>query len=163
MRSIEWGIVPMTVSPPNHPKPPHFMIFCTAITQRVHLETTSLVYRLTIASPTVPMKNLSWKGRGQDHVSNFYIVDLENFNTASQSSVYRYYQQTRRRSACGLHLRRSRASWLNAQVYYTLVDCNPLTPLLRFVLDLSYKLLVHCYAAVGKNSTEMSRRAVRLQ
>jgi len=41
-------------------------------------------------------------------------------------------QQTRRRSACGLHLRRSSASWLNAQVYYTLVDCNPLTPLLRF-------------------------------
>jgi len=38
-------------------------------------------------------------------------------------------QQTRRRSACGLHLRRSSASWLNAQVYYTLVDCNPLTPL----------------------------------
>ena len=78
------------------------------------------------------MKNLSWKGRGQGHVSNFYIVDLENFNTASQSSVYRYYQQTRRRSACGLHLRRSSASWLNAQVCYTMVDCNLLTPLLRF-------------------------------
>ena len=32
------------------------------------------------------------------------------------------------------------ANWnalLDAQVYYTLVDCNPLTPLLRFVLDLS--------------------------
>ena len=39
----------------------------------------------------------------------------------------------------------------------------PLTPLLRFVLDLSYKLYLHCYAAVGKNSTDMSRRAVRLR
>jgi len=34
-----------------------------------------------------------------------------------------------------------------------LVDCNPLTPLLRFVLDLSYKLFLHCYAAVGKIGT----------
>jgi len=68
----------------------------------------------------------------------------------SKSSVYRCYQ--RRRSACGLHLRWSSASWLNAQVYYTLVDCNPLTPLLRFVSDLLYKLYLHCYAAVGKNS-----------
>ena len=30
--------------------------------------------------------------------------------------------------------------------------CNPLTPLLRFVSDLLYKLYLHCYAAVGKNS-----------
>ena len=29
------------------------------------------------------------------------------------------------------------SSWLNAQVCYTLVDCNPLTPLLQFVLVLS--------------------------
>jgi len=38
-----------------------------------------------------------------------------------------------------------------------LVDCNPLTPLLRFVLDLSYKLSLHCYAAVGKILTDTSR------
>ena len=31
----------------------------------------------------IPMKNLPWKGRGQGHVSNFYIVDLGNFATAS--------------------------------------------------------------------------------
>ena len=68
-------------------------------------------------------------------------------------------QQTRRRSTCGLHLRRSSASWLNAKVYYTLVDCKLMTPLLRFVLDLSYKLFLHCYAAVGKILTDTSRRA----
>jgi len=38
-----------------------------------------------------------------------------------------------------------------------LVDCNPLTPLVRFVLDLSYKLSLHCYAAVGKILTDTSR------
>jgi len=46
---------------------------------------------------------------------------------------------------------------------YTLVDCNPVTPLLRVVLDLSYKLFLHCYAAVGKILTDTSRRAVRLR
>jgi len=86
-------------------------------------------------------------------VSNFYIFDLKNFSTAS-------YQRTRRRSACGLHLRRSSESSLNSQVYYTLVDCNPLTPLLRSALDSSYKLFLHCYAAVGKILTDTSRRAV---
>ena len=30
------------------------------------------------------MKNLPWKGRSQGHVSNFYIVDLEIFATASR-------------------------------------------------------------------------------
>jgi len=30
------------------------------------------------------MKNLPWKGRGQGHVGNFYIVDLENVATASR-------------------------------------------------------------------------------
>ena len=43
-----------------------------------------------------------------------------------------------------------------------MVDCNPLSPLLRFVLDLSYKLFLCCYAAVDKISTDTSRRAVRL-
>ena len=41
--------------------------------------------------------------------------------------------------------------------------CIPLSPLLRFVLDLSYKLYLHCDAAAGKNSTDTSRRAVSLR
>ena len=32
---------------------------------------------------------------------------------------------------------------VHAQSLYTLVDCNPLTPLLRFVLDLLYNLFLH--------------------
>jgi len=43
-----------------------------------------------------------------------------------------------------------------------LVDCNPLTPLLLFGLDLSYKLLQHCCAAVSKILTNMLRRAVKV-
>jgi len=40
----------------------------------------------THSSPTLPIKNLALKGLGHGHVSNFYIVDLENFlkNTKSQ-------------------------------------------------------------------------------
>ena len=45
---------------------------------------------------------------------------------------------------------------------YALVDCNPLTPLLRFVLDL-YKLFLHCFAAVSEILNDTSRRAVRLR
>jgi len=40
------------------------------------------------------------------------------------------------------------------KVYYTSVDCNPLTPLLRFVLYLLYNLFLHCCAAVDKILTD---------
>jgi len=52
--------------------------------------------------------------------------------------------------ACGLHLRRSSSSWPDTQIYYALVECNPLTPLLRHALDLLYNLFIHRCAAVGK-------------
>ena len=60
-------------------------------------------------------------GRGQGHVSNFYIVDLENFATASR----RYTDDTqldRRRFA-----------------YDTLPPTKPPTSYHRFGQDLSYK------------------------
>ena len=38
------------------------------------------------------MRECSLSGRGQGHVSNFYIVDLENFATADRQ-VYRSYTQ----------------------------------------------------------------------
>ena len=120
--------------------------------ERLRLETSHFVYGLAIWSISLAMTYCPLSGRGQGHVSNLYILDLENFATANKlSRCIGYDKQTCRRSACGLHLRRSSASWLNAQVYCTLVDCNSLTPLLRFVFDLSYKLFLHCYAAVRKN------------
>ena len=38
-------------------------------------------------SLSLVMSECSLSGRGQGHVSNFYIVDLENFATASRRSV----------------------------------------------------------------------------
>jgi len=104
------------------------------------------------------MTDCPLKWRGQGHVSNFYIMDLGNFATTSRRCIQVLSTNS---STVGVWI----TPMLNAQVYYklTLVDCNPLTPLLRFVLDLSYKLFLHCYAAVGRISTDTSRRAFRLR
>jgi len=77
--------------PPNHPKPPHFLYFALPFIalQRANLETSNLVHWLTTASPTLRSLSLvmcecSLSGRGQGHVSNFYIVDIENFATSNR-------------------------------------------------------------------------------
>ena len=49
------------------------------------------------------MKNISRKGRGQGHVSNFYIVDLENFATASR----RYTGDIHNSTVVGLFMTRT--------------------------------------------------------
>ena len=54
---------------------------------------------------------------------------------------------------------RSSASWPNARVYHTVVDCNHITPILRFVLHL-YKVFLHYYAALSKILAATSHRAV---
>jgi len=38
-----------------------------------HPETSNLVYKLTIASPTLPTKHHPWKGRGHGHMTRFRI------------------------------------------------------------------------------------------
>ena len=44
------------------------------------------------------------------------------------------------------------------KVYYTLVDCNRLTPLHRFVLNLSYNLILHCFGhTYGHTMRELPR------
>ena len=48
------------------------------------LETSNFVYRSAMRSLSHVMSECSLSGRGQGHVSNFYIVDLENFATASR-------------------------------------------------------------------------------
>ena len=47
------------------------------------LETTNFVHGSAMRSLSLVMSECSVSGRGQGHVSNFYIVDLENFATAS--------------------------------------------------------------------------------
>jgi len=47
------------------------------------LETLNFVHGLAMFSLSLVMSECSISGHGQGHVSNFYIVDLENFATAS--------------------------------------------------------------------------------
>jgi len=48
------------------------------------LETSNFVYGSAIRSLSLMMSECSLSGRCQGHVSNFYIVDLEKFATASR-------------------------------------------------------------------------------
>ena len=74
------------------------------------------------------MSECSLSGRGQGHVSNFYVVDLENFATASRR--YRYTGDIHNSTVVGLLMtpidndNDSKASWLSAHVYYTSAHLN---------------------------------------
>jgi len=48
------------------------------------LDTSYFVYGSPMRSLSLVISECSLSGRGQGHVSNFYIVDLENFATASR-------------------------------------------------------------------------------
>ena len=48
------------------------------------LETSNFVHGSAMRSLCLVMSECSLSGRGHSHVSNFYIVDLENFATASR-------------------------------------------------------------------------------
>ena len=67
------GIAHDLECPISTPKLPQFVHFAPPFiaSQRVNLETSVLV-----ASPTLPMKNLPWKGRGQCQVTHFRILHL---------------------------------------------------------------------------------------
>ena len=61
-----------------------FRILHRMYPQRLTLETTNFVHGSSMWSLSLVMSECSLSGRGQGHVSNFYIVDLENFATASR-------------------------------------------------------------------------------
>jgi len=48
------------------------------------LETSNFVYGSAMRSLSLVMSECSLSGRGHGNVSNFYIVDLENFTTTSR-------------------------------------------------------------------------------
>ena len=48
------------------------------------LETSNFVHGSAMQSLSLVMSECFLSGRGQGHVSNFYIVDLENFAAASR-------------------------------------------------------------------------------
>ena len=81
------------------------------------METSNFVHGSAMRSLSLVMSECFQSGRGQGHVSNFYIVDLEYFTTASR----RYtgdITTTRPSSVCLWHLQDNEsdsiASWLSA-------------------------------------------------
>ena len=90
------------------------------------------------------MSECSLSGRGQGHVSNFYIVDLENFATASR----RYTGDIHKSSVVGLFMTRhtsetmkatrSRHGWMHI-VYHALPPTKSSTSYHRFGQNLSFK------------------------
>ena len=48
------------------------------------LETSNFVHESAMQSLSLVMSECFVSGRGQGHVSNFYIADVENFATASR-------------------------------------------------------------------------------
>jgi len=97
------------------------------------LETLNFVHRSAMWSLSLVMSECSLSGHGQGYVSNFYIVDLENFVTASR----RYTGDIHNSSLVGLFMTPIRqwkrlkcdssASRLSAHVYYISVHLNPPT------------------------------------
>ena len=68
--------------------------------QRRMLETSNFVHELTMWSLSLVVSECSLSGRGQGQVSNFYIMDLENFATASR----RYTGDIHNSSVVGLFM-----------------------------------------------------------
>jgi len=64
------------------------------------LETSNLVHGSAMWSLSLVMSECSLSERGQGHVSNFYIADLENFATASR----RYTGDIHNTSVVGLFM-----------------------------------------------------------
>ena len=86
------------------------------------LETSNFVHWSAMWSLSLVMSECCLSGRGHSHVSNFYIVNLENFATASRRQTGDIYNSTS--SVCLWHLRqwkptRSRHGWVHI-VYHAL-------------------------------------------
>jgi len=85
------------------------------ISTRLTLETSNFVHGSAIRSLSLVMSECSLSGRDRGHVSNFYIVDLENFATASRRYTGDIHNSS---SVCLWHLKtmkatRMRHSWVH--------------------------------------------------
>ena len=85
------------------------------------LETSNFVHGSAMQSLSLVISECFVSWRGQGHVSNFYIVDLENFATASR----RYTGDIHNSTVVGL--------------FDTLLPTKPPTSYHRYGQDLSYK------------------------
>ena len=78
------------------------------------LETSDFVHGSAMWSLSQVMSECSLSGRGQGHVSNFYIVDLENFATASR----RYTGDIHNSTIVGLFMTPETMGW-----QWDMVEC----------------------------------------
>ena len=121
------------------------------------LETLIFVYGSAMWSLIIVMSGCSLNERGQGHVSNFYIVDLENFAAASR----RYTGDIHNSSVVGLFMTpirqlkatRSRHGWV-----HIITHCLQLynIDIVRTCRTSSFYTCV----AIGKISTDTTHRAV---
>ena len=106
------------------------------------LETSDFVHGSAMWSLSHVMSECSLSGRGQGHVSNFYIVDLKNFATASR----RYTGDIHNSTVVGLFMTpvrqweptRLRLGWVHI-VNDILPPTKHPTSYHQFGQDLSYK------------------------
>jgi len=81
------------------------------------LETSNFVHASAMRYLSLVMSECFLSGRGQLHVSNFYIVDLEIFATASRRYRWQYTQLDRSRFVYDTHntmeATRSRHGWVH--------------------------------------------------
>ena len=75
------------------------------------LETSNFVHGSAMQSLSLVMSECFLSGRGQGHVSNFYIVDFENFAIAS----HRYTGDIHNSTVVGLFM--TRCLQLNLQLH----------------------------------------------
>jgi len=68
------------------------------------LETSNFVHGSAMQSLSLKMSECSLSGRDQGHVSNFYIVDVKNFATASRPYTGHIHNST----VVGLFMTRTR-------------------------------------------------------
>ena len=94
------------------------------------------------------MSECSLSGRGQSHVSNFYIVDLENFATASR----RYTGDIHKSSVVGLfmtHLRQwKRLGRVMVECTLSITHCLRLNPQLH-TIDLARTCHISSFCTVA--------------
>ena len=81
------------------------------------LETSNFVHESAMQSLSLVMSECFLSGRGQGHVSNFYIVDLENFATA----IRRYTGDIHNSSVVGLFMT-PLGHW--KRLYRIMVECT---------------------------------------
>ena len=110
------------------------------------------------------MKNLPWKWRGQGHVSNFYIVDLENFTTASRRyTLYRWYTQLDRRRIVYDAYKTVKATRMHHCWVHMFITHRPILTLQLYNFDLfrTCRTSSFCTVAWQLSRFQLTRRIAR--